>query len=183
VAFYDYDTQKVGHAPSLPIRGRIATGATTSRGLVTVVVPAFSETLEWGPMPWGPEREGMLPARGDECLMMMDNTRRPWVLNWWPRDESVQPAGSLDGPVGEVATAELDGSGRIGIVNELTWELLNANGVQVSIPTGSGIYVLASASDSVDKYAVQFERPGPAGVYLIRWRYQDLVADEFFVTT
>jgi hypothetical protein len=52
---------------------------------LTVVIDAFDGDAqgrhEWGPCVWMP-RGHELPARGDRCLVILSDTRSPWVVAW-----------------------------------------------------------------------------------------------------
>jgi hypothetical protein len=48
-----------------------------------VILPDFTTTQRWGPCPW-PQRGSQIPAEGDDCLILLDNTDAPWIVNWWP---------------------------------------------------------------------------------------------------
>lgn len=59
---------------------------------IEVVVPAFSPTLKWGPMPW-PTRVNdagvtVLPVNGDRAIVALAETDEPgtpesWCIGWW----------------------------------------------------------------------------------------------------
>jgi hypothetical protein len=76
---------------------------------------------------------------------------------------------SLDGQVGTQAIAELDGGGRTTLIADgLQWQLLRAVDLDpVTIPTATGIHV--DPPDNLDKYLVEFTRPGPSAQYVMRW--------------
>jgi hypothetical protein len=64
--------------------GRVATDAVDINDPVEVVIPAFSDTLRWGPCRWQARGDNILPERDDECLIQFDNYRQPWMSVWWP---------------------------------------------------------------------------------------------------
>jgi hypothetical protein len=49
---------------------------------VTVIIPGLDPGLELGPCLWMPRDAVSLPAKGDECLVIFDNEREPWVVAW-----------------------------------------------------------------------------------------------------
>lgn len=65
-------------------RGTIALTATDFTTLLPVILPDYDEVLQWGPCRWQSRDATSLPALGDECLVMFDNLRRPWIVAWWP---------------------------------------------------------------------------------------------------
>lgn len=65
-------------------RGTIASNPATLEDKVWVLLPDFDGKLRWGPCKWQSRDAVSLPARGDACLVIMDNTREPWVVAWWP---------------------------------------------------------------------------------------------------
>lgn len=53
-----------------------------------VIIPDISVEHKWGPCRWssrpGAGGEVLVPGFGDECMMVFDNRRVPWVVVWWP---------------------------------------------------------------------------------------------------
>jgi hypothetical protein len=66
-------------------RGIFASAPPNVDTQVYVVLPEFDTTQKWGPCPWMP-RGATLPAVGDKCLVIFDNTDAAWVVAWWPSD-------------------------------------------------------------------------------------------------
>jgi len=66
--------------------GVIAKPAADMNDFVYVVIPAFSRTMRFGPCRWQSRDATSLPARGDDCLVIFDNNKIPWVAAWWPFD-------------------------------------------------------------------------------------------------
>jgi len=62
----------------------VATSAGALSDLIEVVIPAFSTTHRWGPCRWQSRDDTSLPARGDQCLVIFDDKRQPWIVSWWP---------------------------------------------------------------------------------------------------
>jgi hypothetical protein len=88
---------------------------------------------------------------------------------------------SLDGVAGKMVIAELDASGRSGLVGTLTWQIVELpSGDIIKAATVDGISLVAGTTD---KYAVAFTRPSLPGEYALRWEFSDLVADEAFLVT
>lgn len=167
----------VGH-----FSGVIATPAASADDPVYFTLPRFDPQVRWGPAKWMPGLPGNLPNRGDQCIVVFNETRTPIVTAWWPENPVGMVGGTsfLNGPVGAEVVAELDGAGRTGLVGSVTWELLDVNGNVIKPPSTAGVSLFAGATD---KYVVQIVRPGPAGIYAIRWTIGALTADEFFTTT
>lgn len=62
----------------------IATNAIDLSSSVDVTIPAFDKNLRFGPCRWQSRDATSLPARGDECLVIFDDRKQPWVVAWWP---------------------------------------------------------------------------------------------------
>lgn len=79
---------------------------------------------------------------------------------------------SLDGVIGTLATAELDGNGRTMLIADgLEWQIVRLPAGAALAPfTASGISKLPNTTD---KYVVTFDRPGPEGDYAFRWNVPD----------
>jgi hypothetical protein len=66
--------------------GRIHRDITEFDQRVKVIIPEFDPLLWWGPCRWQSRDATTFPANGDECLLIFDNRRQPWVVAWWPFD-------------------------------------------------------------------------------------------------
>lgn len=90
---------------------------------------------------------------------------------------------SLDGRAGTSAVAELDGGGRETLLTDgLQWQLLRADLVPLTIPSGTGI--VQQPAPNHDKYLQTFTRPEPGGQYVSRWIVPNIGnIDESFATT
>lgn len=66
--------------------GQVLRGATDLEDPLYVIIPAFSKSLRFGPCRWQSRDALSMPAKGDECLVIFDNYRIPWVVAWWPYD-------------------------------------------------------------------------------------------------
>lgn len=65
-------------------RGRIATNAADVSDPVFVTIPGFHSQLRYGPCRWMPRADSITyPTRGDECIVMFDNTNTPFIVSWW----------------------------------------------------------------------------------------------------
>jgi hypothetical protein len=64
--------------------GIVSKNITNFADLLMVILPDWDDTLEWGPCRWQPRDAVTLPKKGDECLVLLDNNRQPWVVTWWP---------------------------------------------------------------------------------------------------
>lgn len=51
---------------------------------IHVILPEFDTKLRWGPCRWQARDATSFPERGDECLVVFDNRRVPWIVAWWP---------------------------------------------------------------------------------------------------
>jgi hypothetical protein len=65
--------------------GVISTTALTSTDLVSVIIPAVDDQIEYGPCMWQPRSDATLPERGDFALLVFDNERTPYIIAWWPQ--------------------------------------------------------------------------------------------------
>lgn len=68
------------------LEGEILGPPDTVTNLVMVRVPnPEGPSQAFGPLRWGPERDGVLPDTGDLCLIeQAANTRQWWLVCWWP---------------------------------------------------------------------------------------------------
>lgn len=64
--------------------GVVASAATDLSDRIAVVVPDFHPDFRWENCFWQSRDSVSLPARGDRCLVVLDNRQQPWVLAWWP---------------------------------------------------------------------------------------------------
>lgn len=64
--------------------GIIAQDCTDFANEVPVIIPDFDVTLQWGPCKWQSRNDITLPQKGDQCLIVFDNRREPWIVVWWP---------------------------------------------------------------------------------------------------
>ena len=78
------DTLSSDRIDESPCYGIIAANATDLTDLVPIIIPDFDQNLTWGPCRWQSRDDVSLPAKGDECLVVFDNRRQPWIVAWWP---------------------------------------------------------------------------------------------------
>jgi hypothetical protein len=64
--------------------GIIAESPTNFAQPITVILPEWDQHLEWGPCYWQPRDAVTLPIKGNECLVIFDSNRAPWIVAWWP---------------------------------------------------------------------------------------------------
>lgn len=64
--------------------GTVSVAPADLTDFVTVILPEYDSDLQWGPCRWQSRDATSLPAIGDECLVMFDNRKNPWVVAWWP---------------------------------------------------------------------------------------------------
>lgn len=82
----------------------VATAPANLGQKIYVIIPAFDSMHHWGPCAWMPRvfpeivnvaegTEGehditipkvLMPSVGDPCLVLLDNDRDSWIVNWWP---------------------------------------------------------------------------------------------------
>jgi hypothetical protein len=61
------------------VRGRVANTVASEADDLFVTVGAFDgHRLQWGPCEWVPA--GVLPTRGEPCLVAFDEAETPWVF-------------------------------------------------------------------------------------------------------
>src|SRR5580765_2367231 len=58
----------------------------SSDQLINIVIPDMNPDLVFGGLRWD-NAGGRMPAAGDDCLVVFDNNRQPWVLVTWPIGE------------------------------------------------------------------------------------------------
>lgn len=51
---------------------------------VSVVIPGLDQTLRWEDCIWQARDATSLPARGDRCIVLMDDQKNVSVAIWWP---------------------------------------------------------------------------------------------------
>lgn len=91
----------LGRQSQLPsaFEGRIAN---PDPDALTVTIDAFDgdeqQRHEWGPCEWMP-RGHHVPVRGDRCLVMLSDSRTPWVVAWpGPIPEAQELLATLPAP-------------------------------------------------------------------------------------
>lgn len=65
-------------------RGTVAADVADFADKMYVIMPDFDPHLKIGPARWQARDAVSLPAKGDDCLVIFDNDREPWVPVWWP---------------------------------------------------------------------------------------------------
>lgn len=65
-------------------RGKITSNPSSITERVEVSIPDLDPRLAIGLARWQSRDAVSLPARGDDCLIVFDNNREPWVVAWWP---------------------------------------------------------------------------------------------------
>lgn len=65
-------------------RAVIATNPGDFDERVSVIIPDLDNTLRWEACRWQSRNSIDMPARGDECLVILDNNNEVWVVVWWP---------------------------------------------------------------------------------------------------
>ena len=74
--------------------GLIASTPVDNRHLVDIIIPALDSSLRWRNCMWPTRSDAATPARGDKCLIAMDDEDRMWVINWWPANPVAPGTGS-----------------------------------------------------------------------------------------
>lgn len=85
-------------------RGEFASTPALITDEVYLILPDVDKHAKWGPAKWAPRVQNqvidvaqgaepskqftvaqlVLPVAGNQCLVMFDNLRFPWVVTWWP---------------------------------------------------------------------------------------------------
>lgn len=68
-----------------------------------VILPDMDEHQTWGPCRW--QKNGrVLPQKGDECLVAVDNLNHPWIVSWWSLDPQppLDPVNLTPGANGQI---------------------------------------------------------------------------------
>lgn len=68
--------------------GKIASNPPDFKTRVYVTIPDLDPDLKIGPARWQTRDPIGLPVKGDDCLVIFDNDREPWVVMWWPKEFS-----------------------------------------------------------------------------------------------
>jgi hypothetical protein len=82
----ELDTE-LRHAPERVWAAVIASGAVDFSDWVDVVIPNLDGNggdLRWQDVRWQPRDGNLLPKRGDECVVILDDNNELWVPVWWP---------------------------------------------------------------------------------------------------
>lgn len=83
----DQEIQQDQAVQQPPIDGlwaaQVSRGADESTDLIYVVIPDYDAAAVFGPARW-PAIGDLLPARGDKCLVGVDNQSNIWVIVWVP---------------------------------------------------------------------------------------------------
>jgi hypothetical protein len=79
-------------------RGTVANSPADAADDLFVTVDVYDDQLRFGPCYFAP-KAGQLPQRGDECLVIFDEVREPWVALWWNGSSNYSEAGT-PGPPG-----------------------------------------------------------------------------------
>jgi hypothetical protein len=75
------------HAPERVWAAVIASGAVDFSDWVDVVIPNLDGNggdLRWQDVRWQPRDGNLLPKRGDECVVILDDNNEFWIPVWWP---------------------------------------------------------------------------------------------------
>ncbi len=64
--------------------GIVASEPTGLGDTLYVVLPDFDPRFKWECRRWQSRDSETLPVPGDECLVLLDNRRQPWVVAWVP---------------------------------------------------------------------------------------------------
>ena len=80
--------------------GTIAVGAEGAGDEVEVLLDSFDNVHKFGPCKWF-YRGGVLPERGNECLVVFNEEQVPFVISWWPFDPSAGNGGGGNGGGGD----------------------------------------------------------------------------------
>lgn len=65
-------------------QAKIAKAPTDFGKRLAVTIPGIDPSLRWEGCRWQSHNTIDLPARGDDCLVAIDNNNEVWVVCWWP---------------------------------------------------------------------------------------------------
>jgi hypothetical protein len=139
--------------------GVISTDAADELDPVMVIVAAIDGTIEYGPAPWQPRSDAVLPQRGDDCLIVFDNERIPFVIAWWP------VGGGGGGGGGSDTRFTYDHSG----TSSTSWVITHGLGLfpAVTLVDNSGNLMMANVHyDSNNQITVSFDVATAGKAYL-----------------
>jgi hypothetical protein len=72
-----------GQLPEQPVRAVVESPPVDLASPLTVIVPSFHQHRPFEITRWMP-RGDLLPVKGDEALLVFDETQRAWMAAWWP---------------------------------------------------------------------------------------------------
>lgn len=82
-----YDDLPDRKAPQRIWSALIASNPVDQSDLVSVTIPGLNDEgqqLRWESCRWQARNDTDVPARGDKCLVIIDDNNEVWVVAWWP---------------------------------------------------------------------------------------------------
>jgi len=181
-AGFIYDQTEPERIQARVWNGWIASGAVDSLDRVDVVIPKLDPNLRWTDIRWQPRDNMILPKRGDDCAVIVDNNGEMWVVAWWPDTRSpwITTSPATSGPPvaavhGDVWIATASTTGYVWqfiydanwTTDAYKWKFLGGSEAYAQIttqqtrPGSSGVGDLATVGPSLPIYR--------AGVFHVRW--------------
>lgn len=136
---------------SLPLiwKGIITEPPINFQARVSVSIPDMNPDLNFEDIRWQARDNLTLPEYGDECLVIFDNHREPWVASWWPADKGNTTIVGLiaDGPPpnpidGDIWIAKIGTTGvrwqlqyNAGSASPYKWESIGGSPISSSVDT------------------------------------------------
>src|SRR5262245_36710068 len=82
---YDLPTT---HQLPLIWKGIVAEPPINFQARMGVILPDMNDELVFENIRWQARDNMTPPQAGDECLVLFDNNREPWVVTWWPDEKN-----------------------------------------------------------------------------------------------
>jgi hypothetical protein len=84
----ELDTRQPANPFGQVYHGKVSRAPTLLSDLIGVTVPDIHPDLLFNNVNWQSRDNVTLPAVGDDCVVIFDNNRQPWVVTWWPRGQN-----------------------------------------------------------------------------------------------
>jgi hypothetical protein len=84
----ELDTRQPANPFGQVYHGLVARAPTLLSDLISVTIPDIHPDLLFNNVNWQSRDNVTLPAKGDDCVVIFDHNRQPWVVTWWPRGQN-----------------------------------------------------------------------------------------------
>jgi len=125
---------------------------------IPVILPEWDATLKWGPAKWVFKDDQNIPQEGDECLVVFDNNRVPWITAWIQTSTYVPPTGTGANFSGvwkwTTGLINASNSGDIGL-NASTWAAATQIHINEKLSNGKDALNIFTLLSSGNKFFLQ----------------------------